>query len=455
MWILTGKFNKFSELKLAWPIFISSILSMSLGYVDTYMLTGYSEEAVAAISNANSVMSMLTLAFTVVSSATGILTAQYLGAKRTDKLNQVYTVSMLFNFCLSLFVGTLLVVFNKNFLAFLNTPESLVKDASTYIIIVGSMIFAHSIFSTFDQIFRSNGKTKIGMVLAFAMSIINIIGDYSVVYGPLKQYNFGVAGVAVATVLSRLAMVIVAIIYFKCKIEGKISFKFLKPFPINILKQLLKLGIPTAGEKISYTFSQTVIMSIVNTIAVASAMGTAVINTRAYCDMICMVAYVFTMSLGIGTEIVVGHSVGAKNYDYAYKRVLKMLSVGMVISMSLAVVNFFISDYTLGLFTNNIEILKLGKKVMFVAMFLELGRTVNLIVINAMKASGDVKFPTTIGIISMWGIAVLMAYVLGVVFGLGLVGVWIAMAMDEIFRGIIVLIRWKKGTWKNKRIVED
>lgn len=449
------KFNKFSELKLSWPIFVSSLLGISLGYVDTIVLTHYSEEAVAAIGNANSIMSLLTLAFTVVSSATGILTAQYLGAKRTDKLNQVYTVSMMFNLVLSLAVGAVLVIFNQGLLRLLQTPQSLMADASTYIKIVGSMIFAHSIFSTFDQIFRSNGKTKIGMLLAFAMSIINLVGDYAVIYGPLKVYDFGVAGVATVTVFSRLVMVVVAIIYFKYKIEGSINLKCLRPFPTDVLKQLLKLGVPTAGENISYTFSQTVIVSIVNVIATASVMGTAVINTRTYCNMICMLAYIMTMSLGIGTQIVVGHSVGAKDYDYAYKRVMKMLSIAMVISMSLAVLNFFVSDFTLGWFTDNPAILTLGKKVMFVAIFLEIGRTINLVIINSMKAAGDVKFPTIIGIISMWGFAVLMSYVFGVLLGWGLVGVWIAMALDEIFRGIVVLIRWKKGSWRNKRVIED
>lgn len=448
-------FNRFSELKFAWPVFISSILSMALGYVDTIMLTGYSEDAVAAIGNANSVMSLLTLAFTVIASATGILTAQYLGAHRKDKLNQVYTVSVVFNLVLSVFVGAVLLLFNKQFLALLNTPSSLVDDASIYIKIVGSTIFAHSIFDTFGAIFRSNGKTKIGMVLAFAMNIINVIGDYMVVYGPLKRFNLEVAGVATVTAFSRIVMVVVAIVYFKYKIEGSIKLDFLKPFPKDVLKNLLKIGIPTAGENISYTLSQAVVVSIVNVIAINSVMGNAVINTRTYCNMICMLAYIMTVSLGIGTQIVVGHSVGAKDYNYAYIRVRKILRVAMAISMTLAVVNFFISDFTLDLFTSNPDVIQLGKKIMFIAIFLEIGRTVNLVVISSMKAAGDVKFPTAIGIISMWSLAVGMAYVLGIWCNLGLVGVWIALALDEIFRGIVVYIRWLKGTWKNRCVVED
>ena len=90
---------------------------------------------------------------------------------------------------------------------------------------------------------------------------------------------------------------------------------------------------------------------------------------------------------------------------------------------------------------------------MLIAVFLEFGRTTNIVIINSMKAAGDVKFPTMIAIFSMWGLSVLIAYVLGVVLGMGLAGVWIGMAADEIFRGIVVFIRWIKGSWRGKRVV--
>ena len=73
----------------------------------------------------------------------------------------------------------------------------------------------------------------------------------------------------------------------------------------------------------------------------------------------------------------------------------------------------------------------------------------------SMKASGDVKFPTFLAIISMWGLSVLIAYICGVVLGWGLVGIYIGMAADEIFRAVVVLIRWIKGTWRNKSVVTE
>ena len=146
-------------LKLSLPIFVSSILSMAVGYVDTAMLSGYNENSVGAIGNANTVLSFITLAFTIVSSATGILTSQYSGARKRESLNQVYTVSLLINLILSVIVSLILFIFHRQFLNLLNVPVEMQGDAASYIQIVGGFIFTQSIFSTFDQIFRCNGKT--------------------------------------------------------------------------------------------------------------------------------------------------------------------------------------------------------------------------------------------------------------------------------------------------------
>lgn len=447
--ILVENIKNKSVFTLSWPIFVSGFLGILLGYVDTAMLSRYNENAVGAVGNANTVLNFLTLAFTIISGATGILTSQYLGAKITKKLSQVYTVSILFNLLLSILISIILFVFHPLFLKILNVPIELQADAESYIKIVGGLIFAQSIFSTFDQIFRSNGRTKIGMVLAIIMNIINILGDYSVLYGSLKVFNLGVSGVAAVTALSRIAMVIVAIAFFAFKIEGHIGIKYLKPFPVDILKKLLRLGIPAAGENISYDLSQIAAASIINT------MGIVAINARIFCNMLFGFTYLIPMSMALGTQIIVGHNVGSGNYDNAYKRVIKTTTQALIMSISIAVLNFLLSGFTLSIFSDNSETIALGRIIMFIGIFLEFGRTTNIVIINSMKAAGDVKFPTILGICSMWGISVVGSFVLGIVLNLGLVGAWIAIAADEIFRGVVVAIRWKRGGWRGRRIVDE
>lgn len=436
-----------SVFKLAWPIFFQAFLAMCLGYVDSLMLGRYSQNAVGAIGNAGQIIGFLTLAFTIISSAAGVIVSQYLGARIKEKLNAIYTVSIAFNLSISFVISMVIFLLSKHLLHLMKIPDVMFVDANNYMKIVGGFIFTEAVFDTFSQIFRSNGKTIIGMVISFGMNIINIIGDYAFLYGPLKYLNLGVKGVALATTVSRITGLVIAIIFFAKFIDGHISIKYLKPFPKDILKKLLKIGVPTAGENISYNFSQMMVTMLVNMI------GTYAITTKVYGGILSNFAYLYSLSVGIATSIIVGHAIGDKDEEFAYKRVMKTLKGAMVISMTIAVLNFAISRFTFSIFTDSKEIIDLGQKIMFIAVFLELGRTCNLIIINSMKAAGDVKFPTALGIVAQWTFSVGVGYLLGIYFKLGLPGIWIGMALDEIVRGIVVLIRWKLGGWRNKAIV--
>ncbi len=442
--------KKMSLFKLGWPIFVQCLLSLCLGYVDTIMISNYNENSVGGLGNANQILGFLTLAFTVISSAAGVMIAQYIGAKLKEKLNEIYTVSMFFNLALSGLISLLLFVGCDVILKFMKVPLVMVPDAKDYIEIVGGFMFVQAMVDVFSQIFRNNGKTKFGMVIALSMNIINIVGNFIFLYGPLKHLELGVKGVALSTTLSRVIGLVIAILLFKFKIEGRISIKYLWPFPKEILFKLLKLGVPTAGENISYNIAQIIILMMVN-----SFDSVVISNTKNFTTIVSNFAYLYSVSAAVATSIIVGQAVGANEYDFAYNRVLKSLRKSLVISVSIALVNWIISPITIGLFTNSKEIISLAHKVLFVCIFLEIGRTANLVIINSMRAAGDVKFPTYLGMASMWGVAVLFGYIFAIVLEMGLVGLWIAMAMDELLRGIVVYIRWKKGGWRDKRVIEE
>ncbi len=440
--------EKTSLFQLSWPIFVETLLAMLIGNVDTIMLSNYSDTAVGAVSNANQILNLLTLMFSIIASATGVVVAQYLGAKLYDKLSEIYSVSVGFNLVISGVISLAIMIFGKGMLRLIKIPDSLLTEANSYLVILGGFIFLQAMFNTFTQIFRSNGKTKIGMIISLLVNVANIFGNYLFLYGPLRFLNLGVKGVAISSVVSRMIALGIAIYFFVKYIPGNISMKYFKKFPVHTLKKLLLIGIPSAGESISYSISQICIMSFVN------MLGLVAVNAKAYASVLTNFAYVFSVSMAQGMQILVGHYVGAGKEDVAYKRVLKTLRVAIILSFLLATINYIISPYTLQIFTKNKETLELAVKVMALDIFLEFGRATNLVVIQSMRAAGDVKFPTYLGMASMWGVSVLLGYVFGIVFHFGLLGVWFAMALDEWVRAIIVYIRWKKGGWRGKAVVE-
>lgn len=445
----TQTINKHTSLfLLTWPIFVELFLQMLIGNVDQFMISRYSENAVAAIGNVNQIMNLLTITFSIISMATTIMVSQYLGSQNKDEVSKLYSLAVFCNLAFSVVIGGIILGSNEWMFKVMQLPQELYQDAKIYISIVGGFVFLQAVFMTYGAIFRSNGLMKQTMFISMAINIINVVGNIIFLTGLFGLPELGVTGVALSSVISRFIGVVLVIRLFIKKIQVTVSLKYLRPFPTDLFKQLMKIGLPSAGESISYNVAQMWILTCVN------RMGTYVVTTRVYANMLAWFSFIYSSALSSATQIIVGHLVGAGEEDDAEEVINKTLlpTIGITLVASIAI--YFASDIILGMFTDDPMIIELGKKIMFIEIFLEAGRTVNLIIIRALQAAGDIKFPVTLGICSMWGIAGLFAYILGLELGLGLVGVWIAMAADECFRAVCVYIRWKKGKWRGRAFVK-
>lgn len=440
--------EKTSLLFIAGPMAIELFMNIFLNNIDTLMLSHYSENAVGAVGNANQIMFLLIILFNIIATATSVVVAQYLGAEQYDKMNQIYTLSLIFNLIFGVLLS-ILVASGKGFIMnLLNVSKEMQPYCATYINIVGGFMFVQACNSVMLQILRCNGYTKIGMYLSFIINIVNIIGNYLFLYGPLKYLNLGVAGVAISTVTARTVAFIVAISAFYISKVGRISIKTLFPFPVRMLSQMIKIGLPSAGENLCYNMYQVVLLSFVN------RMGNNAVNAQVYAKSLISFSMVFSNACAMGTQIIVGHLVGAGKEEAAYKRVFKTLKTSLTITVILSTVNWLLSPFSLRLFTSNEQIIHIAFYIMLVDIFVEFGRCLNMTVVSSLKAAGDYVFPLLIGILTMWGLGATVGYTLGTVVGLGVAGVFIGTASDECIRGFVILYRWYKKKWIGKAIVK-
>ena len=329
----------------------------------------------------------------------------------------------------------------------LKVDASQVNDAVSYMKIVGGFLFLQAGYNVMVQILRCHGYTRVGMYISLSVNMVNIVGNWLFLYGPLKFLNLGVAGVAISTVTARaLALTVALIIFFRLKI-GKISLRELNPFPMKILVKMLRIGVPSAGENLAYSFYQLVLLSFIN------PMGASAANAKVFANTLMSFSVVFSNALAQATQIVTGHLVGAGREEAADKRVMKTLWTSLPVAIGIATLNCLICPLTLKLFNCDAETLVLVRQVLMVGIVMEIGRTINLVIIGSMKAAGDVLFPVFVGMLVMWGVGISVGYSCGVLFSLGVAGVFMGTAADECVRGIIALIRWRKGSWKGKTVV--
>ncbi len=435
-------------LAIAGPIFFEMLLGIMLNNIDTLMLSHYDENAVGAVGNANQIMFMINILFNVIATATGVVVAQYLGAGKKDKMNMIYSLAVIFNATLGVVLSAGIALANPLFLNILNISPEMRPHASTYIMIVGGGSFLMAIYNVLIQILRCNGFPKVGMYISVAINVINIGGNYLFLYGGLSHLNIGVAGVAISTVAARTIAVIAAIAFFYITKTGKISIKYIRPFPVDLLAKMVKIGLPSAGENLSYTLYQMVLLSFVN------QMGNDSVNARVYCNSLISFAMLFSNSSAMATQIITGHLVGAGKEDAAYKRVFKTLRTSMPITIAMAAFNWLICPFTLRIFTENESIIALGSTIMLVDIFVETGRCLNMTFVSSLKAAGAYVFPLVVGLITMWGIGLTVGYAMGVAAGIGVAGIFMGTAADECIRGLIVLYYWARKKWYGKAVVD-
>ncbi|PPA72360.1 MATE family efflux transporter [Jeotgalibacillus proteolyticus] len=443
------KTTKLTLFALTWPIFIEIALHMLMGNADTLMLSQHSDSSVAAVGVSNQLLSLIIIMFGFIAAGTSILVAQYIGAASERKAAEISVVSLAANLVFGLVLSVLIFIFDDQILQLMDIPDELVGEALFYLKVVGGLSFVQALIMTAGAVLRSYGFTKDAMYVTLGMNIINVIGNYLFIFGPVGVPILGVEGVAYATVAARIIGLAVILVLLLKRVPSSLPFGQLFSLPITHLKNLLKIGIPSAGEQLSYNASQLVIMAFI------AVLGTEALTTRVYAINLMMFIFLFSIAISQGTQILVSHMVGAEKYEDAYQRGIKSLKLAVGLTFIISLLFSIASGHLLGIFTDNPDIIAVGTVLIYLTILLEPGRSFNLVLINSLRAAGDVRFPAYVGIAYQWGIAVSLSYLFGIVFGLGLAGMWIAFILDEWIRGFIMLRRWRSRTWMRQQILKS
>lgn len=430
---------------LTWPIFIEISLYMLMGSADTLMLSQYSDNSVAAVGVSNQLLNLLIVMFSFITTGTTIVIAQLLGAGRKQEATQVAYVSLGTNFLISFVISLLMFVLAVPILHMMGLSSELMSDATVFLQIVGLLSFIQALIMTYSAILKSYGFTRDTMYVTIGMNLLNVAGNYLVIFGPFGFPVLGVMGVALSTSFARLIGLTAMILIVRHRIGLRFSFKRMFYIQRTHLKKLLKIGIPSAGEQLSYNGSQMIITLFI------TFMGTQALAAKVYTQNLMMFIMLFGAAISQGTQILIGRLIGAKEFDAAYRRCMKSLYWAIAISLLSSTALSLSSTHLLTFFTSNSEIIQTASLLLILTIVLEPGRSFNMVIINSLRAAGDAKFPVYMAMISMWGIGLPIAYLLGIQLEMGLIGVWISFIVDEWVRGIFMYRRWRSRVWTEYR----
>lgn len=432
--------DKKTLFQLSWPIFLESVLFSLMGSADVLMLSGYSDHAVGAVGVVNQILFSFLVIARVITAGSGILCAQYIGANKEEKdIKSLIFTGIFVNGILGICFSIFLVLAYPLLFKMMGIAPVMYGYAKEYMLIIGGTLFVQFVSMTVSSFLRSYGKTKETMFISVFANLCNIVLNYILIYGKLGLPSLGVSGAAIATAFSNLLGCVIFLLF----LERKIMPGFYKGSKWaenkGVLKLILQYGMPAAGEQFSYTLAKLCVMAIVTRI------GVAAVTTYSYLNTIVSFVYLFAMAIGQGGGILIGWKIGGKEREKAYEIGIFSTKISFFVSMLITVVLFCFRRQLMGIFTKDEEIIALGVLVLSSEFLLETGRSINLVLVGGLRAMGDVNFPLYIGLFSMWFFLVGFSFLLGISFGMGLLGVWIATGLDEVFRAGGMAVKW----WKN------
>nr|WP_106783322.1 MATE family efflux transporter [Lysinibacillus timonensis] len=439
--------EKMSLFHLTWPIFLEIFLFMLMGLADTFMLAAVSDDAVSGVGTANQYIHIAILILEVVGNGAAIVVSQYLGSRRYFEATRISALAITLNLCVGVIMSFVFILSSNHLMAMMNLQGDVLVHAQKYLIIIGGGIFLQAIINSLAAIVRVHGQTKQTMYVSLGMNILHVGLNYVLIFGHFGAPELGVQGAAISSVFSRLVAVFVFIYLYYQVLEVKVEWNYFITFSKDYVKKILSIGIPSAFEQIMYQVCQIVFLYYV------TYLGAEALAARQYAINISMFTYLFAIAIGMGTSIIVGRYVGSNEQDAAYKQLWSSVRIAMIFTIVLVAIVTLFRVPLVDLFTDNPEVIRLGASVLVLSILLETGRTMNITIINTLRATGDASFPVKIGFLSMVCMSLPLGYLLVFVLDMGLVGVWLAIAADEWCRAIIVFFRWRSRKWEKYSLV--
>jgi putative MATE family efflux protein len=420
---------------VAWPLFAELLLATLVGMAGLTLAARVSEAAAGAYALSNHVQAALFLLYRIIGMGAGVVITQQLGAGDRRGADETARAAIGASTWLGAGAGLAVLLGAGAFLQLLNAPADVLAIATPYLRTLALALALDAFNASMAAVMRAHLHGRDTLINMISMHTLHLL-----LCGPLMRW-LGLPGFAVAMAISRAFGLTLHLWLWKRRLDLVPRARDWWTLRGRRLAPVLHIGLPGAAENIAWR------LAFMTTVSFAAAMGVVQLATHSVTIQIQTFVLLFSLALGFATEIVVGHLVGAGRLHEADRHVRRSLRWGIAVSAGTALAAALGAPWLLPLITRDPKVVEAATTLLWIAVLLEPGRVFNLVVINALRASGDARFPVGAGVVSM---AIVMAgggWLLGVHFGLGLPGLWIAYAADEWVRGLTMMTRWNRRGW--------
>lgn len=434
-------------LTLAWPVVAELFLQTLTQMVDMAMVARLGSAAVAAVGLSSQPLFVAFGIFIGIGTGTTALIARYVGAREDSKVEEVVRQSFWIAIVVAALVAASALTFPRQIVSMMGAEPAVVPVGVSYLqwLAPGYVLMLWSMVMT--SALRGAGDTRTPMKVNILINLINVVGNYALIYGKFGFPALGVAGAAIATSLSRT---VGGFIYLAVLVRGRgpVRLNLARLYRINlaVIGRILGIGIPTALERVILSFGLIFYMRIVASLGtVAFAAHTIAVNAES-------ISYMPAMGFATAATTLVGQNLGAKNPDAAARSGWESARIGGTVMGIMGLIFFLVPTLFMQLYTTEADVIRLGSTSLRIIALAQIPMGVAFIVGGALRGAGDTRPMMYITGFCVWVVRLGLTYIFVLNLGLGLVGAWLAMALDWFGRGLFAAWRFRSGKWKEIKV---
>jgi putative MATE family efflux protein len=370
-----------------------------------------------------------------------VVITQNLGAANRSGADATARAALGASSWMGLIVAVLVVFGAGGMLTMLQAPPDVLALGKPYLQVLAFGLALDAFNASMAAVMRAHMHTRDTMLTIFVMHAVHLLLCLPLMRGWGSVPGLGMLGFALALGMSRAVGLTIHLLLWRWRLALVPRARDWWQLHGHTLQPVLHIGLPGAAENMAYRMAMLVSVSVV------AGMGAQALATQTYSFQLMNLIVLFSASLGFACEILIGHLIGAGKLQEANRLLRKTMVWGLGASFCIALMAAATAPWTLGVFTQDAQIISMATTLLWITVLLEPGRTCNVVIINALRATGDARFPVLAGAVSMLLVMAGGSWLLGVYFKLGLVGVWIAYAADEWLRGLTMAARWFGRGW--------
>lgn len=441
LFTVRSSFGTVTLFSLALPLLFETVMNNLQGTVNTAVLSGYSDAAVAATGTANVVINVLLLIASAIATGATVTVSNAIGAENKEKAGGSAFMAIVVCTGAALMSSSFLIVFSEKILRLMNMEGKILKFGIIYFRIRCGFLFITSAQSVMLALLKCYGYPKYTFIINIFTNICNLLLNIFVIHFPSISPVTGVNGVAWACVISNTAgFVFSAVIFKKLKITATPPSTFKKALKYG--KNVLEIGLPSALSGGSFTFASMITTSF------TALLGGYALAAKVYYTNILSYVYLFSMSVGNANALLTGRRFGAGEFDKISKMNAQLVRITRAVNLLISLSIIILRVPLLGLFTSDKRIIVASLGVFVTDIIAEQARAISQIYEYSLRACGDVIFSVVILTISCFVFSIGLAYFLAVKLNMGLMGFQIGIAADECTRAAVIYFRYKSGKWK-------